>query len=231
MIKIGGLQLGRIPGIALSVSDREDNGKIKKSGADLLELRVDSFSRLDGAYVTAKIKERKKNKLPLILTIRSKKEGGRVNLSDEARLFLFASLVELVDAVDIELKSSILKDVVKLAKKNKKILIVSLHDFKATPLEQDLEAVLKKARQAGADIVKIALKANSAEDVLRLMSFTVKHKSGNLITISLGQKGLISRVFSLLCGSLFTYSYLSHPFAPGQVSQSELLRQIRLYYR
>ncbi|MBI3592233.1 MAG: type I 3-dehydroquinate dehydratase [Nitrospirae bacterium] len=44
-----------------------------------------------------------------------------------------------------------------------------------------------------------------------------------MITIAMGEKGLPSRVFSPICGSLITYGYVNHPSAPGQLSASELM--------
>ena len=99
---------------------------------------------------------------------------------------IFKENISSVDAVDIELNSPILTDIVKLAKKNKKVIIISWHNFKLTPKRKFLESVLAKAKKAGADIVKIAAKANKIDDVIDLAGFTRENKARNLIIISLG---------------------------------------------
>ncbi len=218
----------KIKGIAVSVSGEETAREIKNSGADLLEVRLDAFRNLGESYILKKIEAYKKTGLPVILTIRAKDEGGRTALSDEKRLALFRSLTDYVDAIDIELESTILKDAVFIARKHKKALIVSWHNFKSTPAERDLEKIYKKARSAG-DIVKIAVMANSREDVLRLLRWTLKHRGEPLATISLGKIGAVSRLILSFCGSLVTYTYLKKPFAPGQIACAELVRQFKIY--
>ena len=65
-----------------------------------------------------------------------------------------------MDAVDIELESPVLSEVVKTARKNKKIIIVSWHNLKMTPKDKILKDILNKAKRSGANIIKIAAKAN-----------------------------------------------------------------------
>ncbi len=77
MIKIGKTELGKIPRIAVTVGDREDNKLIKPLFVDIVEIRVDQFKKIDPAYVKNSIEKRIKIGVPLILTIRSKEEGGR----------------------------------------------------------------------------------------------------------------------------------------------------------
>lgn len=230
MIKIGKLRLGEIPSIALCVSDTEKKEAIKAAKADLIEIRLDTFKNLEINHVVSRIKDLKSLGFSLILTIRSKKEGGRRVLSEGKRLSLFSSLIRLVDAVDIELKSSIILKVICLAARHKKVLIASIHNFKTTPPDTILELAYKKARRFKADIFKIACYANNKEDLARLMLFTIRHKFDNIITISLGNKGSISRILFPFCGSLITYSYLSSsPQAPGQIPIKELQKQLGLY--
>ncbi len=230
MIKIANLQLGNAPRIALSVSDRDTPGEIAKYKVDALELRVDSFKTLTVGRIVSKIRDFRKTRLPLILTVRSKEEGGKRHIPDGKRLFLFSSLIELVDAVDIELGSAILKDVLKIAKANRKASIISVHDLKRTPSCAELERIFKKAKSLKGDIFKIAVTAASYEDVSRLALFTLTHKKDNIISISMGSKGAVSRIFFPICGSLLTYSYINQPKAKGQIPISELNRQFKLYF-
>jgi len=220
MIKIGNLKLGDIPRIALVLCTRKNGNFIKEAkskGADLLELRIDQFRNVNSEYILKSIEQIKGKGLPIIATIRSKREGGKY-LADDRRLNLFEAIIPLIDAIDIELSSQrILNKVVKKAHQTKKTVIISYHNFKKTPGRGILEKLIKEIKTEGGDIVKIACLAKNREDVLRLMEFTLKHRSKNLVTISMGKVGAISRVLFPFVGSLFTYGYLDTPSAPGQL--------------
>lgn len=230
MIKIGKTELGKIPRIAVAIADRENSKLIKSLFLDVLEIRVDQFKNTDPVYVKNIIKKRKKIGVPLILTVRSKEEGGQRDISNKLKLSIFKDNISLVDAVDIELKSPVLSEVVKNARKNKKKVIISWHNFKMTPSDKTLKDVLNKAKRSGAHLVKIAAKANKIKDFNRLMKFTIENKSKNIITISLGGIGSLSRLVFPGLGSLITYAYISKPSGLGQISLDELRDHLRVYY-
>ena len=62
------------------------------------------------------------------------------------------------------------------------------------------------------------------------MRFTIDNKSKNIITISLGDIGSISRLVFPALGSLITYAYLNKPSGPGQRPLDELCEHLRTYY-
>lgn len=231
MIKLGKTSLNSTPRVAIAITDKEPNENIKSLCVDVLEVRVDQFQSYDIDHIKGNILKRKEIGVPLILTIRNaKEEGGKSHISDPTKLKIFESVAPLVDAIDIELNSPIISKVISLAKKNKNLIIVSSHNFKDTPRNTGLEKVFKNAFKKGADIVKIATKANSLDDVNRLMQFTVRHKKHNVITMSLGSVGSISRLTFPSAGSLLTYSYVGQPSAPGQIPLDVLQEHLRLYY-
>ena len=218
-MKIGKLTLGNTPRIAAVIVDSEDKKAIsvaKRGGADLLELRIDCFKKRDALYIQKTIKNIKAVNLPVIATIRSKVEGGKAAISDSARLGLFETIIPFVDAVDIELSSSkILKDIINQAHRFNKKVIVSYHNFKNTPEQKKLEAIIKNSKKAGSDIVKIATFARNKKDIIRLASLTVSHE--NIITIAMGRLGTLSRLLFPMLGSLLTYCSVTKASAPGQI--------------
>ena len=230
MLKIGKTELGGIPRVAISISDREDNKSIPRGLIDILEIRVDQFKKTDPGYINDVIKERRKIGIPLLLTVRSRKEGGERDIPNQLKLRIFQENITLVDAVDIELESPILLEVVKTARKNKKIVIVSWHNLKTTPNDKILKGILNKAKRNGADIIKIAAKASKKDDLIRLARWTIDNRSENIITISLGDTGGISRLVFPALGSLITYAYLNNPSGPGQRPLGELREHLRLYF-
>ena len=231
-MNIGKLKLGNTPRIAAVILDGEDKKAIaaaKRDGADLLELRIDCFKRQDTDYIRKIIKDVRAEKLPVIATIRSKAEGGRRNMKDAERLRIFKAIMPLVDAVDIELSSKkILNGVIKEAHRFKKRVIVSYHDFRNTPAEGQLNAIIKNSRKAGGDIVKIAAFAKDKRDIIRLASLNISQN--DIITIAMGRLGVVSRLFFPMLGSLLTYCSVTKSSAPGQMplkTAAKLLKEIR----
>jgi len=202
--------------------------KAVRAGADILELRADTFADASAEAMRSVITGLKGLGKPLLLTIRSRKEGGAHQIPDRERAKLYTALMPLVDAVDIELGSrAILKDVVKSAKDNNKKIIISYHDFKATPGERKLQDIIAGAREKGADIVKIAAFAKGPEDMKRLASLLAGQD--DLIVIAMGEYGRASRVFFPMLGSLLTYGSVTASTAPGQMTLREIKREFTRY--
>ncbi len=218
----------KIP-IALVITDKETNAQIKPLKVDVLELRVDLFKKLTPEYVTAQIKHRRVLGIPLLLTVRNqKKEGAFKECSDALKKSVLETCLPLVDMVDIELSSPLLKSTVSLARRLGKKVIVSAHHLDHTP--GHMENILKKALSAGANIVKIAAHANSFDDVLRMIEFTRHHRRHHVITMSLGPIGAISRLVLPGAGSLYTYTFINKSTAPGQIEVKSLKAHLKFFY-
>lgn len=219
-----GKSFAAFPAVCAVVAGSLEERKIKKAkalGADMVEIRVDTLRKRDAAKIKKLFIEAKKERLPSILTIRSAKEGGRFFINEKERLGLFRELTPFSDFVDVELGSSgIIKEVTRIAKRFRKKTIVSYHNFKLTPDEKTLLRIAKKARKAGASIVKIAAFVKKRGDLRTLLSVLLKEKSS--IVIGIGKKGAASRVFFPLIGSLVTYGSIDVLTAPGQMSLKEL---------
>lgn len=231
---IGDVRLGSIPRVVGVVSDRDIHSLSDDTveRIDILELRVDMFAEFSSAYVGSLMSSVKSRfGKPVIVTIRSKEEGGHADIDDGIRMELFAAALPLADAADIEIHSAggLPEKVVALCKKLKKTSIVSYHNFEETPDKNALGDILAKAKRTGADIVKIAAKAQSKDDVARLAAFTFENKADMLVTISLGNIGLMSRIFNHVVGSLLTYGHLGSPSSPGQISAVDLVERLRMF--
>jgi 3-dehydroquinate dehydratase-1 len=216
--------------IALVITDRETNAQIKSLSVGLLELRADLFKKQDPAYIVAQTRKRKALKIPLLLTVRNQKKEGAVKVfSDDLKMEIIAAALPLVNLVDIELSSPLLRKVVLLAHQLKKKVIVSSHDLQSTP--HDLDSIFKKSLSLKADIVKIAAYAKSFDDVMAVLKFTHRHRKFPLITMSLGPIGAISRLILPAAGSLYTYSFLHKPTASGQIDVATLTAHLKVYYQ
>ncbi len=226
---IGKYKLGDVPLIAgvLTDSDVSGLGTEHLDSADIIELRVDMFDSFAPKHVEQVFRTaREKFGKPIIATVRDSKEGGRKEIQD--RPAMYRLVIPLADAVDVEIfAADVIKQAKDLCRANGRLLIGSYHNFESTPADDFLEQLIATGRRNGADVVKIAVTAKDEDDFTRLMLLTLRHKSQGVITIAMGDKGLPSRVFSPLFGSLITYGSINKPSAPGQLSTVEVMDTFR----
>jgi 3-dehydroquinate dehydratase type I len=192
--------------------------------ADLVELRID---RLPGADLKRLLASRR---TPVIVTNRSRQEGGGFAGTEEERVALLMEAARLgADYVDIEtatdpvLKLGLRKTIVGTRAK----LIVSWHDFSGTPPAEFLEAKLTECMADAPAIVKIVSYAAAAADCLRVLELIPRalQKGQAIAAFCMGNAGKISRIMAPLLGSAITYASLDgdEASAPGQLT----IRQMR----
>lgn len=204
---------------------------VEKAGeADLIEIRADALRKPTKELLRRLLEEVKAlHGKKIILTLRAEAQGGVFKGSEEERQRLLRAGIPLADYVDLELEMPDLKSMVEEAKKENTRVIISHHDFNSTPGEEGMLRVLREELRIGADIAKLAVKANSMRDVLRLLGVTLEaSRYGRVCTISMGEYGRLARMASPLFGSMLTYGYVSNPTAPGQLSLTELGQALRI---
>lgn len=230
-MRIGDVELGKIPVVIGTLSGNIEHPVEIVNKIDLFELRIDTFKTQEVAYITEIIHTLKRvYRKPLLATVRSKAEGGATEIDVDKRYEIYKEVIHLVDAVDVELSSAdLLKRILPICKGRDKLLIASYHNHDKTPGDGELEKLVSDGKEIGADILKIAVTANSKEDLSRLISFTIKNRDKGLITISQGSIGTISRIVTPILGSLMTYGYIDVPSAKGQLSAFEIVEYLRLF--
>ena len=214
--------------IAVPLDDKDFSNKIKEAkekGADIVELRVDQFSNTSVDYVKDKLLEVKERGLKTILTVRIPEEGGREVKNREE---IFEKLAPLSDYTDIELSRRSLLVKLHNLLDGKGRLIISYHNFEVTPPNWIIREVLREGYRFGG-IPKIAVKANSYEDVARLLCIS-RQVEGEKIVIAMGDYGKVSRIAGYIFGSVITYASLGKSFAPGQISLEEMVKLKKLLY-
>lgn len=189
---------------------------------DWCEVRIDVLPYPPETALLAGVKK------PLILTVRRHDEGGGLALADEVRAELYREYLPFAEALDIEARSlAALEGVVKVAKKEGKLVVASFHDFAGMPSLRKLRSVEKSAREAGADIVKVAAVAARPHDVAVLLDF-LDGARGVAAAMGMGTLGRASRLVLAKAGSALNYGWLDQPQVPGQWQAEEfaaLLRQ------
>lgn len=238
-IKIGDKVLGgEKPLICISLTSNDELSLEKEMekamdlSPDVIEWRIDYFDKSSDVNRVNNILEILKNKaknIPMIFTCRSYLEGGFKKIEDETKFELIKNAVQLgnVDIVDVELSFDKRKtDYIKsLAVKHNIALIISYHNFKETPSEEDIVEIIKEEIINGADIAKVAVMPNNQGDVLKLMSATLIAREAiynPIITMSMGSLGAISRVAGWIFGSDLTFAAGEKASAPGQLPIRDL---------
>lgn len=239
-VKIKNIEIGAgmpkicVPIVAISKADiLKEAEYIKTIKADIVEWRADWF---ENVFDIEKVKEVLSDlsnilgDIPLLFTFRTKKEGGEkeIELEFYAELNIAAANTDFVDMIDVEIFSGddIVSNIIEAVHLAGKKIIASNHDFFATPDKNDIISRLVKMQNMSADISKIAVMPNSKKDVLTLLAATEEmvseHATTPVVTMSMGGKGLISRLSGEVFGSAITFGAAKKASAPGQIAVAEL---------
>lgn len=239
-VKVRNIVLGEgLPKIAVpnvGVTEEEILASAKEIAAakpDIMEWRIDYYEAgikdNEKLIATAKALRDAVGELPILVTFRTKNEGGVLELGEDEYLDLVATVVSnrLGDAVDIELfhDEERVKDLVKQAHNYNVVVIMSNHDFEKVPAKDVIEFRLKKMAELGADVPKLACMPHSADDVLTLLSATNnarKTLSTPIITMAMADLGKVSRIAGQVFGSCLSFGAVGKTSAPGQLSIEDL---------
>lgn len=188
--------------------------RIRRNECDWLELRVDHF--LPDLHELRRVAP--KLPVPLIITLRHPSEGGAMGITPRERRELYLDFLNVAAAVDIELRQArSMNPVIAGAKAAGIGLILSHHDFQRTPGAAKLRGLARRARDAGADIFKVAATVREPRELARLIEFLADEKERlPLAVMGMGRYGKISRLVLAETGSCLNYGYLAKPNASGQ---------------
>ena len=238
-IKIKNVEIGKgIPKICIPLTGKnreeiiEEMGIVKKSNPDLIEWRVDFFEESDNpegvCEMLGTINDSFKQ-IPVLFTFRTKEEGGEKSIMSEDYVKLLKEVSErrLADIVDVQVfwygeKS---EDFIKELKETGAVVLASSHHFEGTPSVREMSDALYTMENRGADIIKLAVMPQSGKDVCALLEATMErkeHSNKPMITMSMGQSGMLSRICGELTGSCVTFASGKQASAPGQIKADEL---------
>jgi 3-dehydroquinate dehydratase I len=226
-VRFGDLLIGEIPrviGTLCSLEAVREFQKLADKQCDIAEVRLDHVG-LDGDWLEA-CHQIQRDGTPVILTLRTNAEGGQCDLSHSERLKVIGQALGHVAAVDVELKSELAGDLRDVAKQKKTSLLVSYHDFDATPSPADLQGIVSTAAKQGS-VAKVSTMVKSEADIRTLQSLLGKDWGVPLCVIGMGPLGTSTRTSFPCLGSCLTYGYIDKPAAPGQLSARELVEYLR----
>jgi len=183
------------------------------AGADLAECRLDFLQdNLDRPALEKLLTGRP---LPVIVTCRPVRQGGRFAGPEDRRLELLAIAAELgADYIDIE-------DDVPASRRPEAKLIISHHDFTGRPA--DLENIWDRLAGSDAAVAKVAFAARGPEDAVAACRL-LRQTDRPAIALAMGPAGLASRVLARKFGAFGTYASLQAggESAPGQLTVARM---------
>ena len=234
-LAIRGCRIGEgRPKVILPIVEQTEEAILEKAAqfstwkADCVEWRVDLFADAQDlsavARCAAKLRVALKDKL-LLITFRTKAEGGHAALSHEDYLRFFRTVLDTdcADLIDLEFFTAgvDLPGLIADAHTAGAAVVCSSHDFQKTPPKAELVDRMVRMQQAGADLPKLAVMPRSRTDVLTLLAATAEmadcHPDTPVITMSMGALGAVSRLAGEAFGSAMTFANPGTASAPGQI--------------
>ncbi len=246
VVNVNGVEIGKgIPKICVPIC-KENRHEIllmaqeimevraESQCVDLVEWRVDYYARWrECDKVQEVIQGLKKilGNVPLLVTLRTMKEGGRADILEGYGNWLKAVVSEC-DIIDVECETLLRSQVyswkfVKMAHNEGTRVLFSRHDRSRTPEQNTLDELLRYMDGLGGDLIKLAVKPDSEADVRRLLIAAAKHSDIGecpAITISMGRLGAVSRLVGETVGSCISFASLrdGEGSAPGQLEAKQL---------
>jgi 3-dehydroquinate dehydratase I len=131
-----------------------------------------------------------------------------------------ASGVKFID-VELEASPEFIGSILEMVKGSATELILSYHNFDATPSMDELRSIISTSFSLGADLVKLACMVNNHADAARLLS--LYQETGRKVVVGMGEKGKIVRLASVFLGAEFTFASQNKESAtaPGQMTVQE----------
>ncbi|HWC95449.1 MAG TPA: shikimate dehydrogenase [Candidatus Sulfopaludibacter sp.] len=163
----------------------------------------------------------------LLATCRRHQNHGKFNGSIEEQLAILDLAIDAgAHAIDIEIETAEVAQERLHAFRSRTQVIVSYHNFEATP---PMDTVISRVMKVQADCYKLVTTARKPSDNVRVLAAAKALPKHKLIVLAMGELGFPSRVLSPVFGGVYTYAapMFSAGTAAGQVSA----RSLRHLYR
>ncbi|HUA61209.1 MAG TPA: shikimate dehydrogenase [Verrucomicrobiae bacterium] len=163
----------------------------------------------------------------LLATCRRHQNHGRFNGSIEEQLAVLDLAVRNgAQAIDVEIETAEAAHERLHALRGRAHVIVSYHNYEATP---PMDTIVNRMLRAPADSYKIVTTARKPSDNLRVLSAARALPRHHMIVLAMGELGFPTRVLSPVFGGVYTYAapMQTQGTAAGQVSA----RSLRHLYR
>jgi 3-dehydroquinate dehydratase / shikimate dehydrogenase len=225
----------RLPRLCVAVIGADPNQLCEKAEAlardnSFLEFRLDYFSKPGLALPRVKRFLESHPGTVVIATCRRAANGGKFRGSIASQFDILGKAAAAgCQIVDVELQTAAQSKPGQLQKLRSRVgLILSFHDFRAT---KKLDESLEKMLAYPADFYKVVSTATTLSDNVTMIKFLSREGDRHsMVSMCMGEQGIISRVLGVRAGSVFTFASAGagQETAPGQVSAQELRSVYRI---
>jgi 3-dehydroquinate dehydratase/shikimate dehydrogenase len=225
----------RLPRVCVAVIGTDPNEMAEKAEAlvrdnSFMEFRLDYLSKPGLAMPRIKRFMETHPGTVVIATCRRVASGGRFKGSIASQLDILSKAGAAgCQLIDVELQTAVKCKPEQLQKLRSRVaLILSFHDFRAT---KKLDETLEKMVAYPADFYKVVSTATTLSDNVAMIKFLAREGDRHsLVSMCMGEQGIISRVLGVRAGSVFTFASAGagQETAPGQVTAQELRSVYRI---
>lgn len=203
--------------------------KIDGYSIDIVEIRADYLNDISTANIQSIIDSiRGQKDVEIILTLRTKREGGNFDgLDYSTRIQSFLDLnMDYIDFQMNELTDQNMGELVAYAKNVGVKTVLSVHYMNRGISKGIFQHYLNKANMFGSDFVKIVDYPKDRMEVINKLILSGQYASTvekpGLISISMGDLGVISRFETNLYKPNFTFINISDHVQLGQITLEEM---------
>lgn len=183
------------------------------------EIWLDYIEDLRGEFVSI-LQEEYAGRLVFVFR---RKNLEKPKLRDDEQLDIIKGLENLDCFVDMDVYDQKLLIEKSAGLRTKRI--VSYHNYKKTPSEDELNKIIKDIESASPEIIKISTFCNSKTDALVLLKIMLEMKAEGKkhIILGMGVDGLATRLYGALWGNELTFitEKKEDASAPGQLTRAE----------
>jgi len=225
----------RLPRVCVAVIGADANQMVEKAEAlardnSFLEFRLDYLAKPGLALPRIKRFTESHPGTVVIATCRRLSSGGKFKGSIASQLDILSKAAAAgCQLVDFELQTTSKCKPEQLQKlRSRAALILSFHDFRGT---KKLDETLEKMLAYPADFYKVVSTATTLSDNVAMIKFLGRRGDRHsLVSMCMGEQGIISRVLGVRAGSVFTFASATaaEATAPGQVTAQELRNVYRI---
>jgi len=225
----------RLPRVCVAVIGADANQMVEKAEAlvrdnSFLEFRLDYLAKPGLAIPRIKRFTESHHGVVVIATCRRASSGGKFKGSIASQLDILGKASAAgCQLVDVELQTASKCKPEQLQKlRARAALILSFHDFRAT---KKLDETLERMLAYPADFYKVVSTATTLSDNVAMIKFLGRQGDRHsLVSMCMGEQGLISRVLGVRAGSVFTFAAAAagEATAPGQATAQELRSVYRI---
>ncbi len=225
----------RLPRVCVAIIGSDANEMVEKAEAlvrdnSFMEFRLDYLSKPGLALPKVRQFMETHPGTVVIATCRRTASGGKFKGSIASQLDILSKAgVAGCQLVDVELQTASKCKPEQLQKLRGRVaLILSFHDFRGT---KNLDETLEKMLAYPADFYKVVSTATTLSDNVAMIKFLAREGDRHsMVSMCMGEQGIISRVLGVRAGNVFTFASASagEETAPGQVTAQELRSVYRI---